>query len=236
MSICDNAKKLANYFCIGYGIVELGRIDNKDGRQKEMTVAQKQNIPEDQLPWTVRNSYFGISLALLGLSAGGLVMQVIDAFVPIAGKGIPGWLWPVFIIIWAPGIVGVCLGYYAVIRYPYLSLAIEWTPTLTSNRWLWILLGLVFWAIALLCSLVSVLAVFSSPFDIWNVLSSGYFAIECWFLGFLLLRFRADRHPTVATFITVTLGIGILLLPAYLPALVIGNIRCRKFLATFDTA
>lgn len=196
---------------------------------------QQQTISDDKLPWPVRACFHGITLSLLGLSAGGLATNVIDIFAPIRGNGIPIWLWPILILIWTPGIVGLCLGYYAIIRYPYLSLATGWQPTLTSTRWLWVLLGVIFWMIALMFSLVFLIELFSRPLDVWGLVACGYFAIECWFAGFLLIIFRAERHPTIATFIQLSLGIGIALLPFYIPALLAGGIRCRTFLATIES-
>lgn len=192
-------------------------------------------ISDDKLPWTVRACFHGVTWSLLGLTIGGLATTLIHIFVPIRANGIPIWLWPILVVIWTPGFAGLCFGYYAIIRYPYLSLAMGWQPTLTSTRWLWILLGGVFWVIALIITLVFLYGLLSRPWNTLGLVASGYFAIECWFVGFLLTKFRADRHPTIATFIQLTFGFGIALLPVYLPAILAGSIRCRRFLAELSS-
>ena len=48
---------------------------------------------------------------------------------------------------------------------------------------------------------------------------------------FLLVRYNLIAHPTIATFVRVTIGFGVLLFPVYIPALMIGSMRCERLLA-----
>ena len=193
-----------------------------------------ETIEHKHLPRSVRACFHGITLSLVGLAAGGLIANVVDNFIPVMGKGIPLWLWPILIVIWTPGIVGIVLGYYAIMRYPYLSLAMEWTPTLTSTKWLWVTLGWVFWVLGGIAGFVCIVTAFDRQIDIAGLFCCGYTSAACFFGGFLLTRFNRDRHPTVATFIILTFGYGIAAAPLYFPALLIGSIRCRKFLASIE--
>lgn len=149
-------------------------------------------------------------------------------FIPVFDKGIPLWLWPILVAIWLPGIAGLILGYYAIIVYPNISLSMGWTPTLTSNRWLWFGLGLLFWLYGIIAGAAFVGSLFARPLNVWVIISCGYFSMASCFGGFLLTNFNHRRHPAVATFILLTFGYGIAAVPLYVPALVIGSIRCRQ--------
>ena len=193
-------------------------------------------VSADFLPWksyprSVKFAFVGIQVALVSMAVGGIAIQIIELFVPVKGNGIPWWGWPLLTLIWIPGIVGILTGYYAIIRYPYLSMAIEWTPTLSDRRWLWATLGWIFYLLGALILLVAI----TQGTDDWVgrllVANLGCMSI---FGGFLLANFRADKHFTVATFIHLTKGIAILVLPLYLPALIWGSINCRRFLGELE--
>ena len=47
---------------------------------------------------------------------------------------------------------------------------------------------------------------------------------------FLVFRFDKVRHPTIATFIRSTLGIGIVFYPMYVFTIAIGAWRCHRLL------
>ncbi|MGI9516762.1 MAG: hypothetical protein ACR2NP_06950 [Pirellulaceae bacterium] len=152
-------------------------------------------------------------------------MSVIDLFVPVRGNGIPAWGWPILILLWTPGIVGILPGYYSIARYPALSLSLDWQPTFTSTRWLWLLFGSVFCLIGLVAALMLPAAIVEH--DFWASICFAYTAIACIFAGFLLTFFDARRYPTIATFLHVSWFVGAAFVPIYLPALIVGSYRLR---------
>ena len=53
---------------------------------------------------------------------------------------------------------------------------------------------------------------------------------------FLTFKYDPVTHPTVATYIRSTIGIGVLLFPIFIPALIVGGIRCRRLLEAQEFA
>jgi hypothetical protein len=130
-------------------------------------------------------------------------------------------------------LVSLAVSCYVVIRYPYLSLV----PTSDkdhfakhfslSGTWLYKVLKLLAVA-ATAVLIVSIIAL--GVDDLRKVLTLIYGIIMFGFLIFLTFVYDPVSHPTVATFIRATLGIGILLFPIFLPAVLIGSLRCRWLL------
>lgn len=195
---------------------------------------QRPVIEESKLPAAVRIGKAGFVLSLLGMSLGGGVVRVVDALIPgVKGNGIPAWAWPILIAVWTPGIVGFVLSHYSIARYPYLNLATGGGPKIAvTSRWIWVPLGYIFY---LLTPLI-VLSLIVNASDIAAVIALTYLAIEFGFIGFLLTSYRQDKHPTIATFLELTFGIGIVFFPIYLPSIVVGTIRCRRFLRSLQAA
>src|SRR5260221_12005129 len=92
---------------------------------------------EPKLPTMIRVGKAGFLLSMAGLTIGGAIVKVVDAFVPgVKGNGIPPWAWPILIVIWAPGLFGFALSFYSIARYPYLNLATGGGPNIAlSSRW-----------------------------------------------------------------------------------------------------
>ncbi len=192
----------------------------------------KETAPEVILPWSVRNSRRGVILSAIGLGVGGLLVNIVDIFVPIKGNGMPVWMWPILITIWLPGVLGLGIGYYAIMRYPYISLVCQLNSPRLTTGWLKVLLAIIFYVLAAgLTYLFLAILIWSPKKDISGVLSILYFLVECWFVGFMFFPYHSDRHPTIATFIHLSCGLGVILVPLYIPAIVIGTLRCRAFLA-----
>jgi len=66
--------------------------------------------------------------------------------------------------------------------------------------------------------------------DEWAYFVFGYSSILLAFMIFYATTFRPQTHPTIATFIRATLGLGVVLFPLYIPALIIGSARCKVLL------
>lgn len=130
-------------------------------------------------------------------------------------------------------LVGLVSAAYVVIRYPFLSLVNDEHEDVFSKhfsdrnivvfRWL------------MICAMVVVPVCLAA---MWmngriNPLQIGisvYLVILFGFFCFLVFRYSPDSHPTVATFIRATLGLGILLFPLFAPVIWIGSIRCQAML------
>ena len=124
----------------------------------------------------------------------------------------------------APGVAALALANYTIVRYPYLSLATAGGPRpVRTGRPLFVLLGA---AVALAGVLLGAIVV-GKPVGGGSFLLA-FVAAEFLCVGWLLARYRPDRHPTVATLLTVTFGLAALALPLFLPALLVGSARLRR--------
>lgn len=190
-------------------------------------------IDPARLPAVVRIGQGGFALSLAGLSLGGLAVKLIDIVFPgVKGQGVPAWLWPILVGIWTPGIVGLLLTFYAIARYPYLNLATGGGPRIAAaSRWIWAPLGWFLYVLAPLVAL-SALANIGEPVKCLVLL---FMALDMAFVAFLLTFYRREKHPTVATFLELTFGLGTVLFPIYIPSLVIGSLRCRRFLQSLPS-
>ena len=191
-----------------------------------------------ELPLTAKIAIYGTGFSVAGLAIGGSIMAIIREFVPLPPNRIPIWLWPILITLWIPGIVGLIAGYYVIIRYPYISLFMKERESFNQQlktRQLWVLVGSIFWALAGGLVLLLIGALLIEPDNVILIFTICYFGLECWFAGFLFIRFDSAKHPTVSTLITFSFGIGVIALPIYLPALILGTIRCRKSLTEMES-
>jgi hypothetical protein len=125
----------------------------------------------------------------------------------------------------------IALSFYSIARYPYLNMATGGGPNIAlSSRWIWLALGSILYLLAPLLAL----AILGNLDEPGAALALEYLSIELLFVGFLLTSYRKEKHPTIATALEITFGIGIVLFPIYVPTLVIGSIRCRRFLASLQ--
>ena len=177
-------------------------------------------------PAVVRWGRWGIVLSGLGLAVGGATTKLAGAFVPgLRGGGVPGWMWPVLVAVWTPGVAGLLSAAYSVARYPYFSLATTGGPRdIPTGRGIWVPLGGFIMLLAPPMGLVAA-ANWREPA---TAAGMAYLAVEFAFVGWLLARYRPDRHVTVATWLALTFGLAIPLAPFYLPSILLGSRRLRR--------
>jgi hypothetical protein len=129
---------------------------------------------------------------------------------------------------------------YVVIRYPYLSLiqlrdedkhsAFFSSPTIARLIcWLGLLTLFLFTGMA-----VGIAAREGGENPIL-IIAAIYAVVLFLFVLFLCVRYDPVRHPTIATFIRSTLGVGVLVVPLFIPILIIATLRCRRLLADTPT-
>lgn len=133
-------------------------------------------------------------------------------------------------------LVSLAVSYYVIIRYPYLSLVQTSDKDYfakhfsMSGTWLFKLIK----ALAVAVTAIMIVSIITGGVDeMRKVLVLIYMLIMFAFLIFLTFIYDPDSHPTIATFIRATLGIGVLLFPLFLPAVLIGSLRCRWLLDDF---
>ncbi|WP_171188748.1 hypothetical protein [Alienimonas chondri] len=144
--------------------------------------------------------------------------------------GPPPWFWIVAAIACAPGVAGLLLSFYCAVRYPYLSLATADAPReIRTGQGIFIPLG---WTISLLgLILVWIVAMnFEWPprAEALKAAVLIYVAVLLFVVGFLLANYRPKKHPTVASWLMMTGGLGVLLGPLYLPFLFAGSRRLKR--------
>ena len=175
------------------------------------------------------------------LSQSGIVFAIALGFIAakIARQNMP----PVVAII-AGSIIGANVGgsllvsQYVIVRYPFLSL-IEpadgdyFAKQISAGSRL---LPLIKWFGMLMFVFMIVMI---SIQGIRKPIQVGVIIYSIFMLGFMIfLTFKYDpvTHPTVATYIRSTIGIGVLLFPIFIPALIVGGIRCRRLLEAQEFA
>ena len=189
--------------------------------------------PDRALPgaWLVYASPIGITVSFLGSWTVWGLFALVNWFVPLRPPGnddMPAWMWPVMALVWAPAVAGLLLPIYTVARYPYYGLLKAGEPReIQTGRGVFKLLGWFLWLIAVPFALAAVAFALTEPL---TGLAMGYGVVELLFCGFLLARYRPDRHPTVATWLMTTCGFGVPFAPFYFPSLWLGSRRLRRAL------
>ncbi|MFO0013511.1 MAG: hypothetical protein ACK553_12260 [Planctomycetota bacterium] len=129
--------------------------------------------------------------------------------------------------------VGFIATYYAVVRYPYMGLVDAVDGDLFSKyiesqkKWVQV-------AAILICLVIAIAGVVVPMLDgrivvlEWVVIL--YAAAVLVFVMFLLFYYDPTDHPTIATFLRCSMGLGIFLYPFFVPALVIGSMRVDRLL------
>jgi hypothetical protein len=128
---------------------------------------------------------------------------------------------------------------YVVVRYPYLSLVQPVDGDYLDRRTTGNTRGLVF-VLKLLASAFCIMATVLIPRNGFatppSIAAYCYFLVMLPFLAFLTFAYRPTVHPTIATYMRATLGVGVILFPVYIPILVVGSIRCRRLLNAARTS
>ena len=135
------------------------------------------------------------------------------------------------------GIAGlsVSMSCYVVIRYPYISLVSTsdedtFSKQFVSKRLMFVAKLILPIGLFRFCVLTTTAFFNGDGFQIVRAAVMAYFYIQFVFTLFLCFWYDPVTHPTVATFIRATLGIGLILVPLLLPVLFIGSIRCKHLL------
>jgi hypothetical protein len=128
--------------------------------------------------------------------------------------------------------------YYAVIRYPYIGLVdakdgdlfTKYVSTI-SKPFKWIIQWL---------GIVLLVVIFVSPavdlkINLRDLLIMFYAGVVLGFVLFLTFVYDRFLHPTVATFLRCSLGVGIIFVPLFLPAILIGSVRAKSLLDRAET-
>jgi len=205
-----------------------GNSDHRTTESEPFSDATENFIEYSKLPKVIRWGNWGILISLAGLVIGGAIFKIVNLFFPgFLGNGIPPWLWPILILIWTPGALGLLVSFYSIARYPYLSMATDGGDRIISSSRspIWTLLGVVFYLIAPLQLLVAL----ANSNSLWEFFGFTYLSLVLFFAGFLMANYRRERHITIATFLELTFRVGVVLFPLYIPAILIGSIRCRQF-------
>lgn len=130
-------------------------------------------------------------------------------------------------------LVGLIATYYAVIRYPYMGLVDAADGDLFSKY----LESQKKWVLNLAKGVGILIAIFTIFSRLWDGQINGidllialYAASILIFLLFLTFLYDRADHPTVATFLRCSMGLGIFLYPLFIPALIIGSMRVNTLL------
>lgn len=174
--------------------------------------------------------------------AQGGIAGCLFAWLTIAKSGFHKWpenvKWIVVGIVVAIAILSLIVASYVIVRYPYLSLvpANDFFAANTSQsiKPLGRVLGCLSLFVLTMLFVVCVLSIAGVMVGGLKgnqlVVAVIYLPLMIGFVGFLTIFYSLEKYPVIATFIHVTLGIGILFFPLYLPAIFIGSVRCKALL------
>lgn len=144
--------------------------------------------------------------------------------------------WMSIAVLMASGLcacVGLVATYISVIRYPYMGLVDAADGDLyakyveSRSKFLFTLVkivGLLAGALAL------VLPFLDGQLNGKELLFLLYVVPVVGFIGFLVFRYDRMEHPTVATLLRCSMGLGVPLFPLFIPALLIGSMRAKALL------
>jgi hypothetical protein len=179
----------------------------------------------NEFPASYRFSQAGIAFALVALAIAAPLIRVAPQLVKTA----------VFAMLGVVVLASLVISNYVVIRYPYISLveSEDGDPFskhfASQGSWLYWVLKLV----GLVTPAIIVAGILCAGIDSpAKLVALGYCAILTVFMVFFTFFYDPIRHPTVATFIRSTLGLGIALFPVFGISIAIGSIRCRGLLNT----
>ena len=180
-------------------------------------------IPFRDFPVSYRLAQSGIGFVLLALAIGGFIFRL----VPLPFKIVA---WSVF------GAIAFCslvISHYVIIRYPFISLVEPaggdpFTHHFKSHgSWLYTLLKLAtLFALLVTATIIVIGGIRNIP----TAIILAYCVVLVIFMLFFTFWYDPNQHPTIATFIRSTLGLGILLYPLYSVTILIGAWRCRQAL------
>lgn len=168
-------------------------------------------------------------------SQGGMAVAIASAFSPLSeiARLAPTAQFALLTIMWATVCISLCVSFYVIIRYPYLSLVKSSDSDhfmkyfASSGTRVYTFLKILAIAVVLMV-IISLLV--GDKKDPLKFIRLAYMITILCFLIFMTFVYNPISYPTIATFIRATVGVGVLLFPVFIPALVIGSIRCRRLL------
>lgn len=133
----------------------------------------------------------------------------------------------------ACGLLGLLMTYYAVIRYPYMGLVDAADGDLYA-KYVESKSKILFGFLKVTGLIAGVLLLVAPWLD--GKLTPGegllllYVVPVVGFMLFLVFRYSRIDHPTVATLLRCSMGLGVLLFPLFIPALILGSMRGKALL------
>jgi len=130
--------------------------------------------------------------------------------------------------------ISLCVSFYVIVRYPLLSLfepsgGDQFKKYFASSG------GRVYKILKIAALAAVLIVIISMLLDGKNNLQESlklvYFVAMFGCLIFMTFIYKPASHPAVATFIRATLGVGVLVFPIFIPALIVGSIRYKRLLA-----
>ncbi|MEM7477957.1 MAG: hypothetical protein AAF483_23465 [Planctomycetota bacterium] len=173
------------------------------------------------MPFVYRLAIWGIPASLLLRVLVWVLVQIVAIVEPAVDVTQQVWFLPLLVVIWAPALAALIAGNITVICYPDSSLDIELPPML-SDSIIWKLIGCVFVFVGLCLSLAAF--GFESPAEIAIGI---YLGLTFLCNGYLLLIYKREKNVVIATFLDITHKVGIVLIPFYIPALILGAWKLR---------
>ncbi len=134
-------------------------------------------------------------------------------------------------------LVGLVATFYVVIRYPYIGMLDAIDGDLYSKyigNTSKLVLRILAVAGILLTIAIMIVPALDNKISGQDIVIMVYCASILCFLLFLVFYYDRMDYPAVATFLRCSLGIGIPLVPLFLPALVYGSYRAAKLLEQVD--
>ena len=129
--------------------------------------------------------------------------------------------------------ISLCVSFYVIVRYPFLSL-VDPSGGEHFMKYFGSSGGPVYRILKIAALAVISIVIISLLVDGKNNLQESlklvYFVVMFGFLTFMTFFYRPVSYPTITTFIRATLGVGVLLFPIFVPALIVGSIRCKRLL------
>ncbi|WP_237228000.1 hypothetical protein [Rubinisphaera sp. JC750] len=167
---------------------------------------------------------------LIAIQRGGAITTLLLIFLIAIFEGVMESLVPgfkpfgdqIWRIVYTPAAISLVIGLIAIVLYPsYLprrQLFRKFTRKEMRSSMLWL-----FGAIG-----------FFITFGLWPANTLREALLICWlglfvaFLCFLNLWYHPDKHPVIHSFLETTCGLGILVIPFYIPSLLLASWRYRR--------
>jgi hypothetical protein len=187
-------------------------------------------VPEPASSNAKKFGEFPLSIRLAQRS---IVLAILIPIALIRLRRIPWMKFAILAASCACGAVGILATYYAVIRYPYMGLVdaadgdLFWKYFESKSKPVRV-------AAVIACLLIALALIIYPMMDgqitgVDLLVSLYAIAVFC-FVVFLMFFYERTDYPTVTTFLRCSMGIGIFLVPFFIPALVIGSIRANTLL------